>query len=147
MMLLRFSRGSRHNKTNSASGYSRSKNGIRKAFFGVFSSQRKGTPGATGRWFASTMRVASIRSISRATDSVACSALSRFESTPAAPGLSSAIFSTSQCASPPSVHSDELTASVSNNSVLPDRGAATMKIGRSSVSRVAGPVACGGGGA
>ncbi len=35
------------------------------------------------------------------------------------------------CASPPSVQMEWLSASVSNNSVLPERGAAMMNTGRS----------------
>jgi hypothetical protein len=68
-----------------------------------------------------------------ATAPATCPASSRLESTPGAPGRSCGSPSTSQCASPPRVHSSSLAASVSNSSVLPERGAATMKIGRSKV--------------
>ena len=63
------------------------------------------------------------------TSGEACSAVRRLESTRPMSGRRSVMPSTSQCASPPTLDSCELAAIVSNRSVLPDRGAATMKIG------------------
>ena len=62
--------------------------------------------------------------------SVQCSASSRFESTRSAPGCNSGWPSNSRWPSPPTVQSWVLAASVSNNSVLPERGAARMINGR-----------------
>ena len=130
MMLARFSRGSRHSRMKRASGNTASKNGIRRAFFGVFSSSRIGSGPAFAGCPCESCRFRSTRSMMRcAIGPVACPASSRFESTPGAPGRNSSLPSISQWASPPSVCSWGDTASVSNSSVLPDRGAATMKSG------------------
>jgi hypothetical protein len=72
MMLLTFSRGSRHRNTNVASGNSRSRNGMRNAFFGVFSSQRRRAAdcGVTLWPAASTIRAQTLPAMRRSISGV-----------------------------------------------------------------------------
>ena len=129
-MLAMFSRGSRHRNRNCASGNNRSRNGSRSAFFGVFSRNRIPAAERTG-WPRASTSCASIAAwIRAAMSSVHCAASRRLDSTPAAPGCSSGCPSKSRWPSPPTVQSWVLAASVSNSSVLPERGAARMISGR-----------------